>query len=180
MAPNDSPRNTSTERRGRVPTIGAGNMAISKELFFRAGGFDESLPEYGNEDFDLLKRVESMGVTRYKAPDMLVYFRPTKSKMRLLRKLFIAGQSEILLLTRERSAEGSPMKLRTVLVPLAKLPVDILNRFQQSSLRDCIRWSLRQSVLRVSHVYGFMTVSNFGHPPNPIYPFSQEILEDDE
>lgn len=68
----------------RVPIVGAASMIISKELYFRIGGFDQDLVGYGNaEDAELCLRAWAFGCEVRMIRNTLVAHYISSDKLRL-------------------------------------------------------------------------------------------------
>lgn len=78
------------------PAVQTCNCAVTREMFFKAGGFDESLPPYGMEDSEFSWRVNRAGGRVRPAPDMVINFRRTDDKKTLVRKVYQSGMAELL------------------------------------------------------------------------------------
>lgn len=76
------------------------NFGVRRSLYFQIGGFDESLPPYGNDDGEFRIRLAKAGAMVAAAPDMLLYFQPTTSTRVLMRKIYLAGLAESLVWSR--------------------------------------------------------------------------------
>lgn len=87
-------------------SIAGGNSAMRRDMFFRAGGFDESLPPYGSEDVDFSARLNRAGAQISAEPGMGLYFRATDRGPTLLRKVYMRGLSEYLYWSRNAQEFG--------------------------------------------------------------------------
>ena len=76
------------------PTVLGCNFAVRRDMYFRCGGFDESLPPYGMDDVDFSIRVNLQGGRVRPAPDMQILFRQTVDRKALLSKVFRSGMAE--------------------------------------------------------------------------------------
>lgn len=57
-----------------VPTGGTNNLSYKKEIFEKAGGFDEKFPGAAGEDADLKKRITGMGLRLLYIPLKVTHF----------------------------------------------------------------------------------------------------------
>jgi len=81
----------------RLRDFYSGNFSLPRALFERAGGFDESFIEYGNEDLELSERLSRMSVPIVFSPDALAWQRYTKDFAGLARDNLSKGRTAVLL-----------------------------------------------------------------------------------
>jgi GT2 family glycosyltransferase len=97
QAPAAAARHTRwTPWAGGFPTA---NLAVRRELLVRVGGFDESIPIYG-EDYDLCARLYAAGAAIVYAPDAVVEHQHRVALRPMLRQAFGFGRSHAWLMRR--------------------------------------------------------------------------------
>lgn len=153
--------------RGEVKGVHSCNMGVRRESFFRAGGFDESLPPYGCEDVELAIRLYEAGCTVSPAPRMRIHFRRTIGSVALLRKVFMSGLAESVVWEHHRDRfagqVGRTAAWRALLTWPAQKITEVA-RTRQFDLRD----SARDLATRIAHVWAYQTLLKGGRVPDPI------------
>ena len=140
---------------GFRPAATTVNMGVSRAVFDRVGGFDESL-EFG-EDPDFSWRVQEHGVELGYAPDAVVAYRLRDQASALWRQQVAWGRSEVALFKRW-AAVGMPRRTwpavaRDYLSLLARVRVLYRRTARLAWVRDAarrwgrVRGSIRQGVI---------------------------------
>ena len=101
------------------------NVSVRRKSLFELGGFDEGLPSYGCEDVDMSIRALKANMTIGSARGMVVYFRPTRSKMALVRKAFLSAMAEVALYRRHPDLFATKTPARIFLEPIT-MPARLL------------------------------------------------------
>lgn len=132
------------------------NLAVRRAFYFRAGGFDESLPPYGCHDIEFGLRVRKAGGRVVRASGMTVYFRRTTDPRALLRKVYRSGRTEPLVW--DRHPDLFPGRRRSAGEAgreLASYPVEKLADLAHGRpLRP--RQDAREFVVRLGHVAAYL------------------------
>lgn len=92
--------------------IRAANLAVRREDFFRANGFDESYEGWGREDADLALRLEALGVRRYDLRNRAIVYHlghPPRPRDALARNDALLAEAA------RRAARGEPRAVRGAL-----------------------------------------------------------------
>jgi GT2 family glycosyltransferase len=100
----------------QMPLLGAGNLALSRELFWEIGGFDEDFPVAGAEDQDFSIRAIAAGATLILDKRIRCY----QDDNRITLRSYCARE--------ERSAQTVPVLARKYPVKFADSPYVLENR----------------------------------------------------
>lgn len=132
------------------------NFGVRRSVFFDVGGFDESLPPYGNDDGEFALRLRAAGHVVDAAPDMEIYFRRTVGLRARLRKVYNAGIAEAVVWHRHRDRFSTFLQPRSLLGELVTWPLLVARATiaGQAPPRDKIARGL---VVRWAHVVGYVT-----------------------
>jgi GT2 family glycosyltransferase len=82
--------------RPKIRDLYCGNFSVSRSLFWEAGGFDEDFTAYGHEDFDLLLRLQALGVELGFAEAALAVQHYEKRLVELAENMLQEGQTAVL------------------------------------------------------------------------------------
>lgn len=96
------------------PHVGNCNCAISRNLFFAVGGYDESLPRYGFEDVDLSWRVQEAGFPLIYVPGARVRFTVSGNRASI-RKRYLLGKGRVLMAKRFPAYDSTQYTLTSTL-----------------------------------------------------------------
>lgn len=149
----------------------SGNMAVLRDVFIAVGGFDESLPPYGMEDSNLSARVLHAGHAITPAPEMVVYFRPTRGVLPRLRKMYRSGQSEVVIWSRGLERQGQRFSYPQLALDAARVPMQAVNRARRAGIGSAATWAARQGAVRLGRLVGLRTWVRNGRAGAPVYPF---------
>lgn len=152
----------------------SGNMAVLREVFVEVGGFDESLPPYGMEDSNLSARVLHAGHTITPAPEMVLYFRPTRGVLPRLRKMFRSGQSEVVIWSRGLEQQGQRFTYPQLALDVARVPVQAVTRARTGGIGQAGTWAARQGAVRLGRLVGLRTWVRSGRAGEPVHPLLEE------
>lgn len=108
-----------------LPYLPTGNMAVSREVLFGVGGFDESLPHYGFEDVDFAWRVQLAGYSMTFVPSAIIRFHLSGS-VTSVRKVWSLSMGRMAMIQRHPSFATYQYSLRSTmkeaLLTTARLP----------------------------------------------------------
>jgi glycosyltransferase involved in cell wall biosynthesis len=96
---------------GNTNSLSTCNCAVRKEVFYAAGGFDESFPYPGGEDTLLAKNIVNRGYQIKYCPDAVVYHEARSSLREFFRWQFKRGISSYIF-SKKVTEKGSFLKLR--------------------------------------------------------------------
>ncbi|EYT49102.1 glycosyl transferase family 1 [Brachybacterium muris UCD-AY4] len=96
------------------PHVGNCNCAISRNLFFAVGGYDESLPRYGFEDVDLSWRVQEAGFPLIYVPGARVRFTVSGNRASI-RKRYLLGKGRVVMAKRFPAYDSTQYTLTSTL-----------------------------------------------------------------
>ncbi|MFC7374933.1 MULTISPECIES: glycosyltransferase [unclassified Brachybacterium] len=71
------------------------NIAIRRDIYLAAGGFEEAWRRYGREDYEFGVRLRSHGARFGRDPDMLNYYRLVEDQWKFTRKIYASGRSDV-------------------------------------------------------------------------------------
>lgn len=101
-----------------LPHAGGCGLAVRRELFEAAGGFDESLPYL--EDTDFCFRVQLAGTPLAFAPDALIYIRYRDTPERMFRQARIWARYNVYLARKYATAKAGPREMARGWLGLAR------------------------------------------------------------
>lgn len=153
--------------RGDVKAAHSCNMGVRRTTFFRAGGFDESLPPYGCEDVELAIRLHEAGGTTQPAPAMRIFFRRTQGVLMTLRKVYKSGIAEAMLWEHHPERFSGQVGRRAARRALITWPLRTLKGALRAR-RPNLREAARDLVTRIAHVRAYQTLMSGGRVPEPI------------
>ena len=87
--------------RFRLRDFYSGNFSIRREILIAAGCFDEAFQIYGNEDLELWRRLERLGVKLIYSPAALAYQHYAKDFFGLARDKEAQGRTAVLLASKD-------------------------------------------------------------------------------
>lgn len=131
------------------------NLGVRREFYFRAGGFDESLPPYGCHDIEFGLRVRKCGGEVAREPRMVVFFRRTTGTRALLRKVYRSGRTEPLVWDRHPDLFPRDRSLGVAVRQLAALPIS-LTRNAVRGTGEQPSQGARELVVRFGHVAAYL------------------------
>ncbi|PMC74788.1 glycosyltransferase [Brachybacterium sp. UMB0905] len=109
-----------------LPYVGASNLGVSRSLYLKLGGMDESLPRYGFEDVDFSWRAQEAGYHLVHAPDAVVHFSLSDTSASV-RKRFQLGQGRVLMARRFPRYDSTEYTLRSTSATLLGHGVALLH-----------------------------------------------------
>jgi GT2 family glycosyltransferase len=146
--------------------VGSGNFAVRRRDFLAVGGFDESLPAYGCEDYEFCLRMNEAGHELVGAPDMQMYFRRTDDRRVALRKTYTSALAETVVWARHPDRYGRELSSVRRLTAVLRWPVDLVRTaLRRRSLSP--RSAARDLVVRVGNLAGWFTVVRNGRVGPP-------------
>ena len=141
---------------GGVGTLQGCNFGVRRDVFFEIGGFDESLPPYGNDDGEFAIRLRKAGHQVAAAPDMEIYFRKTVGVRSRLRKVYNAGLAEIVIWHRHHDPSEPRLRPLGLVRDVALWPVLVMVAALQGQAPSREKIA-RGAVLRWAHLVGYFT-----------------------
>lgn len=141
--------------RSGTEVVMSGNLAVRRSSYFRAGGFDESLPPYGGEDVEFSLRLHKCAAVVSRDSGMVVYFRRTTNTRTLLSKVYRSGKSEPLVWDRHPDLFTRSRTLRAATVSLVVYPAALLRGYRRGERLNS-RQSAREFVVRAGHVAAYL------------------------
>lgn len=148
-------------------SVPGGNFAIRRACYFDVGGMDESLPPYGMEDVDFSARANVAGLVITSIPGMISYFRSTRGRRALLRKVYLSGKAEYALWVRYPKQLGKTGSLKDVLVGAREAPRHV-RRFISTRDKSHLRRSGRAVISLGAHVVSFLELRGGTVVPEPV------------
>lgn len=154
MSPSGEPR-PDVSVSGLLPTrylpyAPGANFAVTRDCYFGAGGFDESLPPYGFDDVDFSFRVQDKGYRLTHLPDAVVRFSVT-GNVGSVRKVFLLAKGRLVMIRRHPEFADREYSLASCATEAATsavyLPIRLI-RPRGSRARE-VRWFV-SSVGRLS------------------------------
>lgn len=147
-----------------MPHVGNCNCAVSRELFFDIGGYDESLPRYGFEDVDFSWRVQESGYPIEYEPGALIRFQVSDSKVSLKKK-FLLGKGRVLMARRYRQYDSASYTPAYCVKKISEISRNIIH--QALTERKVDRRSLSMLVAATGNLYGSFYYSGKNYLPAP-------------
>jgi hypothetical protein len=128
--------------------VGTANLAVRRDVALAVGGFDESLPRYGGEDLELAIRLNLAGADVGECEEQVVYFRSPESAGLLLKKVFLAGCTEVEVWRRHPDLFRTELRPDRAVCELVLLPRDVAGLIARRDLRK----AARLAITRIAHV----------------------------
>lgn len=152
------------------------NFGIRRGVFFEVGGFDESLPPYGNDDGELQQRLRTIGYSVAVAPTMEIFFRPTHGLRARIRKVFLSGVSESVIWHRYPERFAANLSLSALTKNLLLEPWRVV-RTARAEGRPSLDRLARGLVLPWAHLVGYVTWVRSNRMGDPVYVREEPVIE---
>jgi len=149
------------------------NFSARRKSLFELGGFDEGLPRYGCDDVELSIRALKANMSIGSARNMVVYFRPTSSKLAQIRKVFLSAMAEVALYQRHPDWYARMTPARIFLEPITT-PIGLAIGAARGQ-RLPKRAAIRALIGAIAHPIGWFKYSR----SNPVLPLTMPSEDKD-